>query len=233
MTGMRGIPQKKDSWKMFNHISPSYDKINRILSFGLDLSWRKQLIYYLPRKKNIFLLDVATGTGDQTIPFLKIPTIQKITGIDLAEKMLEIARKKINDPKVNFLHADASKIPFENESYHCITFSFGIRNVGNLEKTISELYRVLKTKGKLLILEFSLPKNKVIRAFHLFYLRNILPIIGGFFSKEKKAYQYLNQTIETFPYGKEFCKLLKSRGFSKVSFVPFTLGTVSLYIAEK
>lgn len=227
------LPPKKDSWKMFNRISPSYDKINRILSFGLDLSWRKQLVHYLPKKKDIYLLDVATGTGDQIIPFLKMSNIRKITGIDLAKKMLDFAQKKIRSPKVDFIHADATQLPFQDETFDCITFSFGIRNVSDFKKAITELYRVLKPQGKLLILEFSLPKNRFIRSFHLFYLRNILPTIGGFFSKEKKAYQYLNQTIESFPFGKAFCKCLKDEGFQKTTFVPFTLGSVSLYIAEK
>lgn len=225
-------PSRESIWKMFDLISPTYDKVNRIVSFGMDQKWRKRVIQFLPLKKNLKILDLATGTGDQIVALLKSPaSIKTITGIDLSQEMLAIAKEKLNG-KAEFLRADAEKLPFKEESFDAATFSFGIRNVTSPLTSLKEIYRILNHKGRCLILEFSLPP-KPFTGFYLFYLRHILPRIGGLFSKKPEAYRYLNQTIEHFPSGKNFCLLMKEVGFTKIRAIPMTLGAVTLYVGEK
>lgn len=225
-------PSREDVWKMFDRISPTYDKTNRIVSFGMDQRWRKKVAEFLPPHKNLKILDLATGTGDQALALIKSQaSIQSITGIDLSFEMLEIAKRKIPS-KMEFIRADAEKLPFKPMSFDAATFSFGIRNVTDPTRSLKEIHRVLRTKGRCLILEFSLPP-KPIRGFFLFYLRHILPRIAGLISKNYSAYKYLNQTIEHFPSGKDFCILMKEAGFTRIREVPMNLGSVTLYVGEK
>ncbi len=229
---------KAKSPELFNSIAPTYDSINRILSFGRDRVWRKKLTNHIPHQKNLKILDLATGTADQIISFFSNPKllIQKVVGLDLSQEMLEIAKKKIKEKpyqdKVQFLNASAEKIPLLQNSFDVATLSFGIRNMPNPQKALLEIHRILKQNGKCLILEFSLPP-KPIQPFYLFYLRKILPRIGGFLSKSMNAYRYLNETIESFPSGNAFAHLLKQAGFSKIELHPMALGAVTLYIGEK
>lgn len=221
-----------DSWKMFDLISPTYDRVNRILSLGLDRRWRQKVAKQLPQKKNLKILDLATGTGDQILALLNSKAhIQSITGIDLSAEMLAIAKKKLAD-KAQFQLADAEKLPFADESFDATTFSFGIRNVGNPLTSLQSIHRVLKVHGRCLILEFSLPP-KPIRGFYLFYLRHILPHVGGLLSRKPSAYRYLNQTIEAFPCGKDFLDLMREAGFRRLYAMPLALGAVTLYVGEK
>ena len=211
--------------QMFNTISPSYDRINRILSFGIDLYWRKVLVRHLPVGNQLRLLDLATGTCDQLLTLLRSGKVGYALGIDVAEEMLNIGRKKISKSPygndVDLKVASALEIPSENDSFDCATITFGIRNVqGNC---LQEIRRVLISGGRVLILEFSLPHNKILRKLHLLYLRKILPIIGGWISGEKKAYSYLNQTIESFPYGKAFLTLMEKGGFVNIKAIPLHL----------
>lgn len=225
-------PSRENVWKMFDEISPTYDRTNRIISFGMDQRWRNRVAEYLPPQKNLKILDLATGTGDQALALIKSQaSIDSITGIDLSSEMLAIAKKKI-PTKMQFLTADAEKLPFKAMSFDAATFSFGIRNVTDPLKSLKSIYRVLKPKGRCLILEFSLPPWPL-RSFFLFYLRYVLPIIAGMISKKRSAYQYLNRTIEHFPCGKEFCLLMKEAGFERLKQVPMNLGSVTLYIGEK
>ena len=223
---------------MFNTISSKYDKANRFISLGLDQHWRKTLLKSMPEHKLIHLLDLATGTGDQMISLLENhESIVKATGLDLARQMMDIGKKKIEDKpyrhKVSFVHGDAQKLPFEENKYECITMSFGIRNVESPLKCLKECYRVLTPKGRLLILEMSIPKNKFIKKLHLFHLRKLLPNIGGFIAKNRKAYKYLNETTETFSYGNEFLELLDEAGFQNIKATPLTFGAVTLYSGDK
>lgn len=227
--------EKKNSWKMFNQIAPTYDRINRILSFGLDQSWRKQVVKYLPQEKSLKILDLATGTGDQLLASLGSKAlIQKATGIDLAKEMLTIAEAKLKSykDKIELIQADAQDLPFIDNTFDAATFSFGIRNVPNPLLSLQEIYRTLKPGGICLILEFSLPP-KPIRAGYLFYLRHILPRLGNFLSKQASAYTYLNQTIETFPTGVAFAKLMQQAAFKNITLKQLTLGSVTLYIGTK
>jgi demethylmenaquinone methyltransferase / 2-methoxy-6-polyprenyl-1,4-benzoquinol methylase len=228
---------RENVWKMFDAISTSYDRINSILSFGMDSGWRKRAATHLPEQKNLDLLDLASGTGDQLIACMENGAdIRSAIGIDLASVMLEKAHAKVESKsykdKVKFQHADATHIPFSDNSFDAATFSFGIRNVSDPMLALKEIHRVLKPGGRCLILEFSLPKEPI-KTFHLFYLRRILPHIGGFFSKNKAAYRYLNETIETFPCGPAFCLLMKNASFSSIRQIPMSLGAVTLYLGDK
>ena len=217
---------------MFDLISPTYDRINRILSLGMDQRWRRRVAAHLPPQKNLKVLDLATGTGDQALALLNSPaSIASITGIDLSVEMLDIAKKKLGD-RVEFIHADAEKPPFPAESFDAATFSFGIRNVKDPLTSLKAIHRLLKPKGRCLILEFSLPPQPI-RAFFLFYLRYILPRLGGFLSRKPAAYRYLNQTIEHFPSGKEFCLWMREAGFTRLRAIPMIFGGVTLYIGDK
>ena len=218
--------------KMFDRISPSYDRVNRILSFGLDMRWRRKLAQHLPNEP-FKLLDLATGTGDQIFALLKNnpPLIQAI-GLDFSEKMLEIARVKCSDRRISFIHGDAQQLPFANQTFDVATFSFGIRNVANPLSALSEIARVLKPKGRCLILEFSLPKRKLFCKPYVWYLRTLLPRLGGWISKDVAAYRYLNQTIEAFASGEEFLTWMRNSGFKTAKSVPILFGSVSLYVGE-
>jgi len=220
---------------MFNAIAKQYDRVNRILSFGIDQKWRKLLASNLPEKENLRLLDLATGTCDQLLTLMETNKVAKALGIDLAEDMLSLGGKKVAATpfaeKVELQVASALSIPAKDSSFDVVTISFGIRNVqGNC---LSEIFRVLAPGGRALILEFSLPENKIIRSAHLFYLRKILPTIGGFVSKEKSAYSYLNKTIESYPYGEKFLQMMEREGFVDFKAIPLTLGVATLYIGEK
>jgi demethylmenaquinone methyltransferase/2-methoxy-6-polyprenyl-1,4-benzoquinol methylase len=219
---------------MFNEISPTYDFVNRVLSFGQDVRWRKKVARFLPLKPHLEILDLATGTGDQIAALYRAKiSIQKAVGIDLAEEMLNIGRWKLKKfPSAELMQGDAQKLNFPSESFDAATFSFGIRNVLDPLVSLREIHRILKQRGRCLILEFSMP-NRWIRPFFLFYLRTILPRLGGILSKNLAAYRYLNRTIETFPSGDAFLALMKSAGFSSLKRIPMNFGSVSLYVGEK
>lgn len=220
--------------QMFDHISPSYDALNRVLSCGLDLYWRWRLSSFVPKKHSLYLLDGATGTGDQLISVMKnCKNIVQAAGIDLSSKMLALAeektRKKSYGHKLLFKQASLLDLPFPDNTFDCVTLSFGIRNVGDVRGALKEIRRVLKKEGVVLILEFSLPSHVWLKKAHLFYLSQILPRVGGFFSKNPGAYDYLHRTILSFPYGEQFCAYLKESGFQNVKARPLTAGIVTLY----
>ena len=237
MTAKYSVPKSK-SWQMFNDISARYDLLNRLLSFGLDIHWRNSLSKKLRLKENMKVLDLATGTGDVIITFVKDhDNIVEGHGLDMAEKMLAIGRSKIKDlgldKKITLHEGDANQIPFEEGMFANTSIAFGIRNVSDPSVVLKEMYRVLEKEGRTLILEFSMPKNILIRFFHIFYLRYCVPVIGFIFSGNYKAYKYLNQTIETFPYGKAFCDLMRSSGFTDVKQTSLLFGTATIYQGSK
>jgi demethylmenaquinone methyltransferase/2-methoxy-6-polyprenyl-1,4-benzoquinol methylase len=225
---------KTDAWKIFDQISKKYDIINRVLSLGQDTRWRKKVARNLPLKPHLQILDLATGTADQLIAiFNSKASIQKAVGIDLSKEMLKIGRKKIERyPKATLIHGDAQKIPFDDAMFDAATFSFGIRNVESPLTSLKDIHRVLKPNGRCLILEFSMPP-KWIRPFFLFYLRKVLPKLGGFLSKNLEAYRYLNRTIESFPSGKEFLSIMDEAGFHSLRKISMNFGSVTLYIGDK
>jgi len=223
---------------MFDDISPKYDFLNHFLSFGLDIRWRRCLTRFLTDKRNQKVLDLATGTGDVLISLLKNNSnVLSGCGLDLADKMMNIGRQKITqgslDAQITLQHGDAHQIPFDEGHFDTATIAFGIRNMDNPKQVLREMHRVLNSKGRALILEFSLPQNPVIRSVHIFYLRHFVPLIGAIVSGHYRAYRYLNQTIETFPYGDDFCVLLKKSGFINVKAHPLLFGVATIYCGDK
>ncbi len=218
---------------MFNEISPTYDRVNRLLSLGRDLSWRKKVARHLPLRPHLQILDLATGTGDQLIALFKAgASIHRAVGLDIAEEMLAIGRKKTTSYPIELQLGNAEQIPFQDHLFDAVTISFGIRNVEDPAKALREMHRVLKPTGRCLILEFSMPP-KGIRPFFLFYLRHVLPRLGGLLSQKGAAYRYLNQTIEAFPSGQSFLALMQTAGFTNLKRYSMNFGSVSLYVGEK
>lgn len=231
-------PSRNEIWKMFDKISSTYDCVNRVMTFGLDQIWRKKLCAFLPSSTGMHILDCATGTGDQMVALMqKRPDIANMIGIDLAETMLKIGKDKIAKKnyahKVSFLVASALEIPYPDNHFDCVTISFGIRNVTDIMAAFQEFRRVLKPGGRLLILEGTVPRSKVLRAIHLFYLRHFLPKIGGVISGNFNAYHYLNKTIETFPQGEKFTGKMRAAGFVNVHSNPLLGGIATAYQGDK
>lgn len=226
---------KKTTKKMFNDIAKRYDFLNHCLSFGMDYYWRRKAIQYLTNNpKNI--LDIATGTADFAITASSLKNV-KITGVDISEEMLKIGKKKIKDKgleKIISLYiADAEKLPFNDNCFDAITAGFGIRNFENLNLGLSEIYRTLKTGGILVILEPSEPKHFLLNKIYKVYFHHILPFIGKIVSKNKNAYDYLPNSVKSFPSGNNFLNYLKKSGFKNCKHIPLTFGIVNLYTAIK
>lgn len=238
---------KSESWKMFNEISVRYDFLNRVLSFGMDMRWRRRMADFFGNQPNQIILDLATGTADVPLILLETnPKIDKAIGIDLAEKMLEQGRLKIAQKglkqKIKLLEGDINHLPFSDNHFDCVTIAFGIRNVEKPQRVLAEMLRVLRGggralhrdgTGRALILEFSFSSARPIRRLQLFYLRNVVPIVGFLLSGHYRAYRYLNQTIEKFPYGKDFCRIMEEVGFKRVVAQPLFLGTATIYQGDK
>jgi len=232
------LVSKENSWRMFNEISPKYDLLNHILSFGMDIVWRKRLSTFLPSQSGQKILDLATGTADVLLSFFKHSSqVATGCGIDLAEKMLDIGRQKVIHAKlekhIQLQTGDATHIPFDNNTFDAVSIAFGIRNVESPSTVLTEMHRVLKTGGRALILEFSLPTNIFMKTIHLMYLRYGIPFIGYLLSGHYHAYKYLNRTIETFPYGNQFCDLMNKAGFQHVKANKLLFGVATIYQGDK
>ncbi|MCB9060805.1 MAG: bifunctional demethylmenaquinone methyltransferase/2-methoxy-6-polyprenyl-1,4-benzoquinol methylase UbiE [Halobacteriovoraceae bacterium] len=229
--------RKKESYKIFNQIAKTYDFLNHFLSFGIDIYWRNQIRKNLPKINELDILDLATGTGDVAITLEKSPRVKSIVGIDMSHGMIEEGLKKIHkknlENRISLKIGDGVQIPFDAESFDVITLSFGIRNFSSPKESLKNIKRVLKKDGRALIMEFSLPKSKLIKFLYFFYFRKILPYIGNLISNHGDAYTYLNQTVEEFPYGDEFANLMKKAGLKNVRYIPLTFGIATLYIGEK
>tara|TARA_B100001989_G_scaffold250926_1_gene229016 strand:+ start:9029 stop:9760 length:732 start_codon:yes stop_codon:yes gene_type:complete len=225
------------TWQMFDRIATTYDLLNHTLSGGIDIIWRKKLARMVPVDAKDYL-DLATGTGDQLIAVCRErPGIKKATGMDLSEGMLAIGREKIPGlalrQDISMVTGDAMDLPAEDNSFDAMTMSFGIRNVEDVPKALSDIHRVLRPGGKALIMEFAMPTNPVVRAGYSLYFRHILPTVGGWVSGDKSAYAYLNQSAEAFAQGEAFCTLMKEAGFGEVSFTPLTFGIANIYQGVK
>lgn len=230
------LGKKEQVAKMFDTISKEYDGLNRVISFGIDVKWRKKVVKIIGDTNPNSILDIATGTGDLAINLVKTKA-SKIVGLDISEGMLNVGRKKIEKLNLNntikMVLGDSEKIPFEDNSFDAITVAFGVRNFENLEKGLTEIYRVLKTGGTFAVLETSVPTKTPFKQGYKFYSNNILPLIGKLFSKDKSAYKYLSDSAATFPYGKAFNNILQKIGFIAIENKPQTFGVASIYIAKK
>jgi len=229
--------KKQQVATMFDKIAFRYDFLNRFLSVGIDISWRKKAIRQLKELQPKYILDVATGTGDVAILTDKILNPTKITGIDISEGMLEIGRKKIEQlhlqNKIELLKGDSETIDFPDNSFDAITVAFGVRNFQNLEQGLSEMFRVLKPGGKLVILEFSRPKNVAFKGVYNLYMNYLAPGFGKLIAKNKDAYQYLNDSVQRFPEGDSFIAILNKAGYHSTYYKSLTLGICSIYCGSK
>ena len=229
--------KKKQVEHMFDQIAFRYDFMNRFLSGGVDVWWRNKAIGQLKELQPKTILDVATGTGDLALISQKILQPEKITGIDISEGMLEIGRKKIIkaglQDKIELLQGDSEAILFDDNSFDAVTVAFGVRNFENLEKGLSEIRRVLKPGGRLVVLEFTRPSLPVIKQLYGFYMKYITPAIGKIFAKNNDAYQYLNDSVFQFPEKQNFTNILKQSDYRNAFYKTLTLGICTIYCAEK
>lgn len=231
------LNKKQQVEQMFDTISGNYDGLNRVISLGIDVKWRKKVIKLVASTNPASILDIATGTGDLAIQFAEATQAEKIIGLDLSEGMLSIAHKKVANTKlknrIDFIKGDSENLPFEGNSFDAITVSFGIRNFETLEKGLSEILRVLKPGGIFVILETSVPTKIPFKQGYTIYSKGILPIIGKLFSKDKVAYKYLSESASVFPHGKALNNILRKIGFNEVENKPQTFGVATIYKATK
>lgn len=223
--------------EMFDTIAFRYDFLNHFLSFGIDRCWRRKAVRIISQSvKNPEILDVATGTGDLAIAAIKLNP-EKITGIDISQKMLEIGRKKIMKKglsgKIELISGDSENIAFPDNSYDVAMVAFGVRNFSDPVKGLTEMNRVLRHGGVIMVLEFSKPASFPFRQIYNFYFLNILPLFGRFFSKNRKAYRYLPETVMKFPDNEEFIKMMRVAGFSGIKQKKLTGGVASIYTGIK
>lgn len=230
------LNKKEQVEQMFDKISGNYDGLNRVISFGIDVKWRKKVIKLVEATNPVSVLDIATGTGDLAISLAKTGA-SEIIGLDISEGMLSVGRKKIAaenlSEKIKMVQADSEALPYEDDSYDAITVAFGVRNFENLEKGLAEIFRVLKPNGLFVVLETSVPKSFPYKQGYKFYSTTLLPVIGELFSKDKDAYSYLSESAAAFPYGEQFNNILRKIGFTNVEDKPQTFGVATIYTASK
>lgn len=223
--------------KMFDNISGKYDFLNHLLSMGVDIRWRKNLISMLAEKHPSSILDMATGTADLAIMTAKYIKDVKITGLDLSSGMLEIGKQKLKlknlENRINLVHGDSENMPFKDDSFDAITAAFGVRNYENLLAGLKEAFRVLKPGSSIFILEFSKPKNSFFRFFYNLYFKFVLPLIGRLTSKDPKAYKYLFESVQAFPAYDEFTEIMNKAGFKSNNYKIQSFGICSIYYGIK
>lgn len=225
--------KKNEVRGMFNHIAKRYDFLDHFLSLCLDKRWRRLAIKTLKEKNPKLILDIATGTADLAICEAKYLKPEKLIGVDIAENMMEVGRQKVAargfQNIIELQYGDAEDLPFESNMFDAVSVSFGVRNFENLNKGLEEIKRVLKPSGKLMILEFSLPKKGFFNKLYLFYFNRLVPLLGALVAKDRKAYQYLPGSVSSFPGSKEFSEILKKSGFNNVRAKRLSLGICTIY----
>jgi len=221
---------------MFDNISHRYDFLNHFLSMGIDRAWRKKAINLLRPSNPRQLLDVATGTGDFALQALSLNP-DKITGVDISEGMLQVGRKKMQErrvaDKIVLELADSENLPFPENKFDAVTVAFGVRNFEHLERGLEEIFRVLKPGGLAVILEFSRPRKFPFKQAYNFYFKFILPKIGRIVSSDKTAYTYLPESVEAFPDGEDFLRILRDIGYKQTQCRSLTFGISSIYTGTK
>ena len=230
--------KKEQVEEMFDNIAPTYDRLNHIMSLNIDKIWRRRVMRIVRRHKARKIMDVATGTGDLAIAMAKRVDRTQILGVDLSEEILAVARKKIQkqglEERIMLEKGDAENLAMvSSESLDAATVAFGVRNFENIERGLSEIYRTLRVGGLLVVLEFSMPKNRLIRWVYSQYAHRLLPRIGGMISKDKRAYTYLPDSVEEFPAPERFAEILKGVGFKSVKLRSQSFGIAYIYIATK
>lgn len=228
--------KKEQVAQMFDTISGNYDGLNKIISLGTDAAWKKKILKMVQLQNPTNILDIATGTGDLAILFAAT-SAKEIIGLDISQGMLEVGKKKILDKKleskIQMVLGDGEQIPYADNYFDVITIAYGVRNFENLDKGLSEVLRVLKPNGLLLILETSVPTKFPVKQGYYVYTNFIMPAIGKLFSKDKKAYAYLSNSAQNFPFGEALNNILRKIGFIDVKHLPQTLGVATIYKASK
>ena len=231
------LSKKNQVATMFDSIAHRYDFLNRFLSIGIDITWRKKAIAFLKDINPKKILDVATGTADVALMTEKILNPTEIVGIDISDGMLEVGRQKIVRAGVQEIiklyNGDSAAIKYDDNSFDAVTVAFGVRNFEFLEKGLSEILRVLRPGGKLVVLEFSRPKNAIVKPFYNLYMKKISPNVGKLFSKNKDAYAYLDESIQKFPEGENFVNILKKVGYNNIINKPLSFGICTIYCGTK
>jgi demethylmenaquinone methyltransferase/2-methoxy-6-polyprenyl-1,4-benzoquinol methylase len=229
--------KKSQIAEMFDNIAHKYDFLNHFLSLNIDKIWRRKAINLLKYSNPKLILDVASGTGDLALEAARILKPKHIVGIDISEGMLAVGRKKIDKKNltkiIQLQTGDSENIEFSENHFDAVMAAFGVRNFENLEKGLSEMYRVLKPGGEIVILEFSRPQKFPIKQLYHLYFFKILPSLGKIFSKDMSAYTYLPESVYQFPYGNEFCEILTKIGFAKVNYQSVAMGIAAIYFAKK
>ncbi|MDX1277659.1 bifunctional demethylmenaquinone methyltransferase/2-methoxy-6-polyprenyl-1,4-benzoquinol methylase UbiE [Oceanihabitans sediminis] len=230
------LGKKEQVTKMFDTISGDYDGLNRVISFGIDISWRKKVVAMVKESQPKTILDIATGTGDLAINLAQTKA-EKIVGLDISSGMLEIGKTKVKkhglENTIEMVLGDSENMPFEDNSFDAITVAFGVRNFETLEKGLKEILRVLKPGGTFVILETSMPTKTPYKQGYNFYTKNILPFIGKVFSKDRSAYRYLSESASAFPFGEALNNILRETGFTNVKDYPQTFGVATIYKSSK
>ena len=223
--------------QMFDHIAPSYDKLNHRLSWNIDKGWRRKAIRQLAPHKPQTLLDIATGTGDFAILAAEMLKPDKLVGADISEGMMEIGRKKVRekglDSIISFEKEDCTALSYPEATFDAVTAAFGIRNFADLDKGLQEMCRILKKGGHLSIVELTTPVTFPMKQLFHIYSHTVLPVYGRLISKDTSAYSYLTKTIEAFPQGERMVEILRKAGFSEASFQRLTFGICTMYFAKK
>ncbi len=229
--------KKEQVTRMFDRIAPYYDLLNRLLSVGIDVYWRRRAIRLLREHSPQKVLDVATGTADVALEVYRQVQPQRIIGLDISNQMLDIGRQKIRKQQlsgvIDLQQGDSENLPFTDNTFDAITVAFGVRNFENLEKGLAEMQRVLQPGGQLIVLEFSRPRHFPFKQLFNAYFKYILPVIGRLTSRDPKAYKYLYESVQAFPDGDDFMAILQKTGYKPDRCIPLTLGISSVYTATK
>lgn len=230
-------PKKEEVREMFDNIAPNYDMLNHTLSWNIDRVWRQRVVRHVKKCKPRRILDVATGTGDLAILLARRIRGAQVLGVDLSERMLDVARRKVTarglDERVRLDVGDAEHLDVADGVMDVVTVAFGVRNFGDLEAGLREMARTIKPGGRIVILEFSRPRNPVFRALYEFYSYRVLPRIGGMVSKDKRAYAYLPASVGEFPAPAEFREMMARAGFRNCRSRSQSFGIAQIYIGEK
>lgn len=230
------LGKKEQVKQMFDTISGDYDGLNRIISLGTDIKWRKRIVSLLAKESPRKILDIATGTGDLAIALVGTGA-EKIVGLDLSPGMLEVGKAKVSkkglDHTIEMVLGDSEDLPFGEASFDAVTVAFGVRNFENLDLGLQQIYKVLRPGGKLVVLETSVPTKTPLKQGYRFYTKYLLPLMGKIFSKDRAAYAYLSESASKFPHGPAFNNILTKNGFIAVENKPQTLGVATIYVATK
>lgn len=230
-------PKKEQIVQMFDSIATKYDKLNGVLSLGIDGYWRREALGILKKFPHNHILDVATGTGDFAIQAYKTLSPETITAVDISEGMMAVGEEKVKerglDEVITFHRQDCAYLTFNDNCFDAVTSSFGVRNFEDIDKSFQEVYRVLKPGGVFMFIELTTPNKSPIKELYSTYTEHVMPILSNLFATEQSAYNYLPNSIEAFPQGRDMMLILKKNGFRRIRLRRLTLGITTIYIAEK